>query len=100
MNAILAVTDPGDEIILQTPYYFNHDMAITMAGCLPVLVNTDEKFNCARRRLRMRLRNGTRAIVTISPNNPTGAVYPEEALREVNQICRDHGVYHIPRRGV
>ena len=37
----------------------------------------------------------TRAIVTVSPNNPTGAVYPESALREVNQLCRDQGVYHI-----
>src|SRR5205823_4155236 len=44
MNAILAITDPGDEIILQTPYYFNHEMAITMAGCLPVLVDTDGQF--------------------------------------------------------
>ena len=32
MNAILAITTPGDEIILNTPYYFNHEMAITMAG--------------------------------------------------------------------
>src|SRR5262249_16800063 len=37
----------------------------------------------------------TRAVVTISPNNPTGAVYSESALREVNEICRAHGVYHI-----
>src|SRR5438093_284653 len=37
----------------------------------------------------------TRAVVTISPNNPTGAVYPEAALREVNAICREHGLYHI-----
>jgi aspartate/methionine/tyrosine aminotransferase len=33
--------------------------------------------------------------VTISPNNPTGAVYSQEALRQVNQICRDRGIYHI-----
>jgi len=95
MNAILAVTDPGDEIILQTPYYFNHDMAITMAGCLPVLVNTDEKFQLRPKAIADAITERTRAIVTISPNNPTGAVYPEDALREVNQICRDHGVYHI-----
>jgi len=40
MNAVLAITDPGDEVILPTPYYFNHEMAITMAGCRPVLVRS------------------------------------------------------------
>ena len=44
MNAILAITDPGDEIILQTPYYFNHEMAVTMANCNPVLVETTDDF--------------------------------------------------------
>src|SRR5919108_329673 len=37
----------------------------------------------------------TRAIVTISPNNPSGAVYPEALLREINSLCRLHGIYHI-----
>src|SRR6185369_12263196 len=37
----------------------------------------------------------TRAVVTISPNNPTGAVYSEAALCEVNQICGERGIYHI-----
>jgi aspartate/methionine/tyrosine aminotransferase len=37
----------------------------------------------------------TRAVVTISPNNPTGAVYPPDALRQVNDICRRRGIYHI-----
>ena len=37
----------------------------------------------------------TRAVVTVSPNNPTGAVYPEAALRAVNALCRDRGIFHI-----
>jgi aspartate/methionine/tyrosine aminotransferase len=37
----------------------------------------------------------TRAVVTVSPNNPSGAVYPEAALRAVNALCREHGIYHI-----
>ena len=37
----------------------------------------------------------TRAIVTVSPNNPTGAVYPEAALRAVNRLCQERGIYHI-----
>src|SRR5205814_1266465 len=44
MNAVLAITDPGDEVILPLPYYFNHEMAIVMAGCKPVLVPTDDNY--------------------------------------------------------
>lgn len=95
MNAILAITSPGDEIIIQTPYYFNHEMAIVMASCQPVLVATDENYQLRPNAIAQAISNKTRAVVTISPNNPTGAVYSEAALWEVNQICRDRGIYHI-----
>jgi aspartate/methionine/tyrosine aminotransferase len=95
MNAVLAITDPGDEVILQTPYYFNHEMAIVMAGCQPVLVPTDENYQLRPDAIREGITPRTRAVVTISPNNPTGAVYSEQALREVNAICRDRGICHV-----
>jgi aspartate/methionine/tyrosine aminotransferase len=95
MNAILAITDPGDEVIIQTPYYFNHEMAITMAGCRPVSVTTDENYQLRPKAIATAITSRTRAVVTISPNNPTGAVYPETALREVNRICAEGGIYHI-----
>jgi aspartate/methionine/tyrosine aminotransferase len=95
MNAVLAITSPGDEIILQTPYYFNHEMAIVMASCRPVVVSTDENYQLRPDAIAQAITERTRAVVTISPNNPTGAVYPEAALREVNDICRNHGIYHI-----
>ncbi|OUL26181.1 pyridoxal phosphate-dependent aminotransferase [Nostoc sp. 106C] len=95
MNAILAITSPGDEIILNKPYYFNHEMAITMAGCRPVLVETDENYQLRVEAIAQAITPKTRAIVTISPNNPTGVVYSETALREVNQICGTRGIYHI-----
>lgn len=95
MNAILAITSPGDEIIIQSPYYFNHEMAIMMANCRPVVVPTDANFQLQVNAIAQAITNKTRAVVTISPNNPTGAVYPLEALQEVNEICRQHGIYHI-----
>ncbi|MBE9209569.1 pyridoxal phosphate-dependent aminotransferase [Nostoc sp. LEGE 06077] len=95
MNAILAITSPGDEIILNTPYYFNHEMAITMAGCRAVLVETDENYQLRPEALAAAITPKTKAIVTISPNNPTGVVYSEAALRQVNQICGDRHIYHI-----
>jgi aspartate/methionine/tyrosine aminotransferase len=95
MHAILAITSVGDEIILQTPYYFNHDMAITIAGCRPVFVPTDENYQLQPDAIAQAITERTRAVVTISPNNPTGVVYLEAALRAVNQLCRDRGIYHI-----
>jgi aspartate/methionine/tyrosine aminotransferase len=95
MNAVLAVADPGDEVILQAPFYFNHEMAIVMAGCRPVAVPTDEEYQLWVDGIRRAITPATRAVVTISPNNPTGAVYPEATLREVNRLCRERGLYHI-----
>lgn len=95
MNAVLAITSVGDEIILNTPYYFNHEMAITIAGCHPVLVKTDDNYQLRPEAIVQAITPKTRAVVTISPNNPTGAVYSEQALRVVNQICRERGIYHI-----
>jgi aspartate/methionine/tyrosine aminotransferase len=95
INALLAIADPGDEIIIQSPYYFNHEMAITLANCKPVVVPTDENYQLQPNAIRQAITDRTRAIVTISPNNPTGAVYPENALREINALCAQKGIYHI-----
>jgi aspartate/methionine/tyrosine aminotransferase len=95
MNAVLAATDPGDEIILPTPYYFNHEMAIVMAGARAVGVPTTESYQPDVRALERAITPATRAIVTVSPNNPTGAVYPEDVLRDVNALCASRGLFHI-----
>lgn len=95
LNTILAITDPGDDVILQTPYYFNHEMAIKIASCRPVLVPTDENYQLQPNLIRQAITEKTRAIVTISPNNPTGVVYPESTLREVNALCEEHNLFHI-----
>ncbi|MGQ9870288.1 pyridoxal phosphate-dependent aminotransferase [Leptodesmis sp.] len=95
LNAVLAITNPSDEIILQTPYYFNHEMAIQIAGCHAICVPTDENYQLQIEAIQQAITERTRAIVTISPNNPTGVVYPEAVLRQVNQLCRTYGLYHI-----
>ena len=95
MNAILAVTDPGSEVILPVPYYFNHEMAIEMAGARVVPVETDADCQLDLAAIEAAITPSTRAIVTVSPNNPTGAVYPAPALRAVNDLCRDRGIFHI-----
>jgi len=95
VNAVLAVADPGDEVILLQPYYFNHEMAIVMAGCRPVVVPTDADYQIDWNALEAAVSGRTRAIVTVSPNNPTGAVYPPADLVRVNEYCRQRGIFHI-----
>jgi aspartate/methionine/tyrosine aminotransferase len=86
MYAILSITDPGDEVILQVPYYFNHEMAIEMAGARVVPVKTDHEWQLDVAAIEAAITARTRAVVTVSPNNPTGVVYPEASLRAVNDL--------------
>jgi len=65
LNTILAITQAEDEIILNTPYYFNHEMAITMANCRPVLVNTDRNYQLDLDGISQAITAKTKAIVTI-----------------------------------
>ena len=95
VNAVLAIGDPGDEIILLKPYYFNHEMAVAMAGCQPVIVPTDSEYQIDWNALEASVTSRTRAIVTVSPNNPTGAVYSARDLMRINEFCRRQGLYHI-----
>ena len=94
-HVISAITDVEDEVILFRPFYFNHEMAIEIAGAKVVLVDTDENFLPDIELLQAAITDRTRGIVTVSPHNPTGQVYPPELLRKINDLCRERGIYHI-----
>jgi aspartate/methionine/tyrosine aminotransferase len=93
-NAVVQVLcDPGDELILPVPYYFNHAMAIQLAGGRPVPV--DAGLIPDPERLAAAITPRSRAIVTISPNNPSGAVLPPDRLAAINRLCAERGLLHI-----
>ena len=94
-TAILAICDPGDEVIFPLPYYFNHEMALVMERCKPVTVSTHDNYHLRLEDIEAAITDKTRAIATISPNNPSGAVYTREELTGVNELCRKHRLYHI-----
>jgi aspartate/methionine/tyrosine aminotransferase len=95
LQAVLAVSDPGDDFILPSPYYFNQEMAQRMCGCVPVLVPTDAQYQPDVAAIEAAITDRTRAIVTVSPNNPTGAVYDQGALAAINRLCWERGLYHF-----
>lgn len=95
VNALLAITDPGDEVILSSPYFFNHEMAIRIAGATPRIVPCRPDHQLDVPALADAVGPRARAIITTSPNNPSGATYPEADLRAVNALCRERGLYHL-----
>ena len=95
LNALLAITDPGDEVILPRPYFFNHEMAIRMAGAAPRIVPCRPDHQLDLDAVTAAVGPRTRAVATTSPNNPSGATYPEADLRSVNALCRERGLYHL-----
>jgi aspartate/methionine/tyrosine aminotransferase len=95
MNTMLAITDPGDEVVLPAPFYFNHEMAVVMAGARVVTVPTRADYQLDVEAIGRAIGPRTRAVVTVSPNNPTGAVYPETDLRAVNRLCAERRIFHV-----
>ncbi len=94
-QVILAICDPGDEVILPVPYYFNQEMALVLAHARPVLAPVGDGYSLDVGAIERAVTSRTRAVVTVSPNNPSGAVYPESQLREVQELCARRGLYHI-----
>jgi aspartate/methionine/tyrosine aminotransferase len=94
-NIIFSITNPGDEIIILSPFYFNYEMAIQIADCKAVIVTTDNNYQPIPEKIKNAITPKTQAIVTISPNNPTGVIYKKELLTEINNICKEENIFHI-----
>ena len=95
INSLFAITRPGDEIILPIPFYFNHEMAVRMLSCKPVMVQTGNDYLPDPDALLRGITTRTRAIVTVSPNNPSGIVYPQSLLSDINMLCKQNNIFHI-----
>jgi aspartate/methionine/tyrosine aminotransferase len=95
VNAILSITRPGDHVLVLSPYYFNHRMAIQLAGCKPVVIDTDRNYQPIGQRIRRKISKRVRAIVLVSPSNPTGAVYSKDAINEIGALCARNGIYLV-----
>lgn len=95
LNLMLSILDPGDEVILPMPWYFNQQMAVTLVGARAVGVPTDSEYQLDLDAIERAITPRTRAIVTVSPNNPTGAVYPRDSLVAVNALCAARGLCHV-----
>jgi aminotransferase len=93
VNGLLAATNPGDEIIVFAPYYFDHVFAIRLAGCVPIAVDlaldADDGYRIDFHGLRKALSGRTRAVVLVSPGNPTGRVAAPAEVEALCNLCRE-----------
>jgi aspartate/methionine/tyrosine aminotransferase len=83
MLAAVTLLEPGDRILLPSPFYFNHEMAVRAMGGVPVEVPLSEEtgYQMRMEHLEAHLASQPQAMVMISPNNPTGAVYDPRELK-------------------
>ncbi len=92
---VSTLLNPGEEIIIPTPYYFNHYMAIQIAHGKPVEVQTTKEFQLSPSLIQRSISPKTKAIISVNPNNPTGAVYKKDVIHDVVELCNDHDIFLI-----
>jgi alanine-synthesizing transaminase len=92
--ALMPLLNAGDEILVPTPSYSLWGNTVHLTGATPVYYVCDEQSEWFPdiNDIRSKITDKTRAIVIINPNNPTGALYPDEILMQIADIAREHGL--------
>jgi len=88
-NAILAVVEEGDEVIIPTPYWVSYPEMVKIAGGKPVLVETKESngWKMTAEQFEAAMTPATKMVILNSPGNPTGAIYTEQELRDIGEVA-------------
>ena len=96
-NAFATLLDPGDEVLLPAPYWTTYPESIALAGGVTVELPTDEStgFRATVEQLEAARTERTKALVFVSPSNPTGAVYPRDEVEAIGRWAVEHGIWVI-----
>lgn len=97
VNALMAICNPGDEVILPAPFWVSYPEMIKLADGVPVIISTTEEqhFKCSIKDLKEKITNRTRAIIINSPSNPTGMLYTHAELKEIGELAVEKNFYII-----
>jgi len=90
--SISSFTSENDEVIIPTPWYFNHHMWLQMAGVKSIPLDTDANMNPIIEKAKALITDRTRAIVLVSPNNPSGAIYSNQLLQKFFDLCKSNQI--------
>ena len=96
-TAFAALCDPGDEVICPAPYWTTYPEAIALAGAVPVVIDTDAEsgFQVTVEQLDAAYTDRTKVLLFVSPDNPSGAVYPPAAVKAIGEWAVAKGVWVI-----
>ena len=96
-NIAEALFDPGDEVIIPSPYWVSYPDQVLLNDATPVIVETTEAegFKLSAQKLEKAITKKTKALVLNSPSNPTGLAYDKKTLEEIAAIAVKHGIYVI-----
>jgi aspartate aminotransferase len=94
-NAFATLLDPGDEVLVPTPFWTTYPESIRLAGGVPVEVLADESagYLVTVEQLEAARTERTKVLLFVSPSNPTGAVYPPEQVAEIGRWADEHGLW-------
>ena len=96
-NALMAILNPGDEVIVPTPYWVSYPELIRLADGTPIFVNSNEEENYkfTKNNLEAAVTDKTKAIILNTPNNPTGTIYSREELLEIADFAKKYDLLII-----
>jgi aspartate aminotransferase len=91
-NAVFALIEPGDEVILLSPYWVSYEITVRLAGGVPIILEAgvEEDFKAPPQRIRAALTDRTKLLILNSPNNPTGAVWSATELSGLAEVVKGH----------
>ncbi|MGH8047731.1 MAG: pyridoxal phosphate-dependent aminotransferase [Chthoniobacterales bacterium] len=94
-NAIMAVCEPGDEVIIPAPYWLSYPEMVRLAGAEPVFVQTNEEndWKITAAQFEEAMTPKTKMIILNTPGNPTGSVYTREELRAITEVAAEEDIY-------
>ena len=96
-NTVMALVNPGEEVIIPAPYWVSYPQMVLLAGGTPVIVNAtfEQNFKMTPEQLEAAITPQTRMIILCSPSNPTGSVYNKEELRALANIILKHDDLYV-----
>jgi aspartate aminotransferase len=96
-NALLAICNQEDEVIIPSPYWVSYPEMVKLAGATPIFINTSEEehFKLTASKLKKNLTKNTKALIINSPSNPTGSLYEEDELKEIAEVALENNIFLI-----
>jgi len=94
---LMAVCDPGDEVLITSPYWVSYPSQVIIAGAEPVIVPTgrENNFKMTKDQLEKKITSKSKVLILNSPSNPTGTVYTKKELENISEVCLKHNILII-----